>query len=197
MKKVEFSTFRDQKQAEYIEKVKNQLGKSERFYYIETYGCQMNVHDSEKLSGMLQQMGYTQSDEKAKADIILFNTCCVRENAELRVYGNLGALRPFKEAKPDLLIGICGCMMQQPDVVNSIKRRFKFVDIVFGSHNTHILPELIHQALQERKPVYNVWEQERQIIEEVPVKRDSTFMAWVTIMQLLHCSVCPGKGTKP
>lgn len=188
----EIVRFGDEKAAEYINKAKQILGANERYYFIETYGCQMNVRDSQTLAGILDAMGYQPIDTKEKADIILFNTCCVRENAELRVYGNLGALRALKESKPGLLIGVCGCMMQQSEIAESIKKRFKFVDLVFGTHNTHCLPELIYRVITEKKPVYSLWEKEQAIMEEVPVVRDKAASAWINITYGCDnfCSYC-------
>ena len=109
-------------------------------YIINTYGCQMNEHDSEKLAGMLTNMNYIPTDNREEADLIIFNTCCVRENAELKVYGNLGHLKSFKKNHPDMIIAVCGCMMQQPHVVEEIKRKYPFVDLIFGTHNLHNFP---------------------------------------------------------
>ena len=116
-------------------------------YLTVTYGCQMNVHDSEKLAGILNQIGYEETDEQREADLILFNTCCVRENAELRVYGNVGALKSYKQANPNSIIGVCGCMMQQNEISDYIQQTFPFVDLIFGTHNPHRFPMLLLQAL--------------------------------------------------
>ena len=110
---------------------------NKKFFYIETWGCQMNEEDSEKLSGMLKSQGYYRTEVKEEATIILFNTCCVRENAENKVYGNLGALKKLKKKNPELVIGICGCMMQQKGMADKILSTFPFVDIIFGTHNSH------------------------------------------------------------
>ncbi len=177
---------------QYIDKV-NSLDKAgNNLFFIETYGCQMNVHDSERLKGMLTAMGYEPACEKKEADVIIFNTCCVRENAELRVYGNVGALRVLKEQKPWIKIGICGCMMQQEQVVSAIKKKFPFVDMVFGSHNTYVLPKLLYSCLMDNKPNYCVLDEPELLVEDIPIKRDSDFSAWITVMYGCNnfCSYC-------
>ncbi len=151
-------------------------------YFIETYGCQMNEHDSEKLSAMLMQMGFELSPFRDDADLIIFNTCCVRENAELKVYGNLGHLKALKKKKPDLIITVCGCMMQQPHVVDEIMSRYKHVDLVFGTHNVHNFPTLLAQVLGEHNMVVEVWENEGEIIEGLAVDRRYNTKAFVNIM---------------
>lgn len=151
-------------------------------YFIETYGCQMNEHDSEKLSAMLMQMGFETSPFRDDADLIIFNTCCVRENAELKVYGNLGHLKSLKKRKPNLLITVCGCMMQQPHVVEEIMGRYKHVDLVFGTHNVHNFPTLLAQVTGEHNMVVEVWESEGEVIEGLAVDRKFDTKAFVNIM---------------
>lgn len=150
-------------------------------YYIETWGCQMNEEDSEKLSGMLKNIGYTRTESKNDADVIIFNTCAVRENAELKVYGNLGALKKLKEQKPDLIIAICGCMMQQKGMAENIIKKYPFVDIIFGTHNSYKFPEYLNIAKQEGKSVIEVLDKEEGIVEGIPVDRKSDIKAFVTI----------------
>lgn len=160
-------------------------------YHIITYGCQMNVHDSEKLSGMLEQMGYTQTSDKAVADLIIFNTCCVRDHAEQRVYGNIGMLKEQKQKKPNLLLAVCGCMMQQKGVSDTIAKKFPFVDLVFGTHNLHFFPELLQKALDSSHTVVDIIdEQENNRI--IPIKRSNGVSAWVTVMYGCdnYCSYC-------
>ena len=161
-------------------------------YHIVTYGCQMNVHDSEKLAGMLSEIGYKETHDQQAADLILFNTCCVRENAELRVYGNVGALKAYKQANPNSIIGVCGCMMQQREVSNYIKQKFPFVDLIFGTHNLHRFPILLLQALDSNHTVIEVLDAEGEVVEHVPVKREQGISAWVTIMYGCNnfCSYC-------
>lgn len=178
--------------AQYITDVRRLLGGATPKYKIETYGCQMNVRDSQTLAGLLEGMGYAPAAAGEQADMILFNTCCVRENAELRVFGNLGALRKEKKACPHMLIGICGCMMQQQGMAQEIKKRFPFVDIVFGTHNTQCLPQLVFEAISLHKPVYSIWEKEAAVPEDMPVVRESTFSAWINITYGCNnfCSYC-------
>jgi tRNA-2-methylthio-N6-dimethylallyladenosine synthase len=161
-------------------------------YYIETWGCQMNEEDSEKLAGMLEGMSYFESDDRNSSDVIIFNTCCVRENAELKVYGNLGALKALKKERPDLIIAISGCMMQQKGVPEEIKRKYPFVDIIFGTHNIHRFPELLNNAIQTNNTIIEVWEKEGEIIEGVPIRRESSIKAFVTIMHGCNnfCTYC-------
>lgn len=161
-------------------------------YYIETWGCQMNEEDSEKLSGMLKNIGYSRTDNKEEASIIIFNTCCVRENAELKVFGNLGALKKRKEQNPNLIIAICGCMMQQKGMADTILKKYPYVDIVFGTHNSHKFPEYLHRVKQEGVQVKEIFDKETSIIEGVPVDRESNIKAFVTIMYGCNnfCTYC-------
>jgi tRNA-2-methylthio-N6-dimethylallyladenosine synthase len=163
-----------------------------RKYFITTFGCQMNVHDSEVLAGILESLGYEAAATVEAADLILLNTCCVRENAENRTFGHLGNLKTLKEQKPGLIIGICGCMAQQPTVVEKIRSSFPFVDLVFGTHNSHRLPELLQQLAISNSRVIEVWDSEGAIYEGLPVKREEQFRAWVTIMYGCNnfCSYC-------
>lgn len=178
--------------AEYIEKVNVLLGTKKRTYFVETYGCQMNVRDSQTLAGMLERMGYTPAAAREDADAVIFNTCCVREGAEERLLGNLSVLKPLKQQRPDMLIMVCGCMIQEPGMAESIRRRFRFVDVVFGTHNPHCLPELMYQALTEHMPAYQLWEKEQGIVEDMPVLREHSASAWINIMYGCNnfCSYC-------
>ena len=151
-------------------------------YYIETWGCQMNEEDSEKLSGMLKRLGYSKTEIKEEASIILFNTCCVRENAENKVYGNLGRLKKLKEKNPELVIGICGCMMQQEGMADNILKRFPYVNIIFGTHNSYKFPEYLNKVKTEGVQVKEIMDKETKIIEGIPVDRESSIKAFVTIM---------------
>ena len=163
-----------------------------RRFMIMTYGCQMNEHDSEKLMGMLGEMGYVEASTKEEADLILFNTCCVRENAELRVYGNLGALKPLKKKNPDLRIVVCGCMMQQPHVVEEIKAKYPHVSLVFGTHNLHQFPHLLNQSYASTHLLVDVWDTEGEVIEGLPVNRKVGIKAFVNIMYGCNnfCTYC-------
>lgn len=161
-------------------------------YLIKTYGCQMNEHDSEKLSAMLMQMGYQEATALESAQLIIYNTCCVRENAEFKVYGNLGALKPLKEKRPDLVIAVCGCMMQQQHVVNEIKAKYRHVDLVFGTHNLHTFPRLLQKSMETDAMLIEVWESEREIVEGLPVSRKKDLKAFVNIMYGCNnfCTYC-------
>lgn len=176
----------------YIDELKNRLANKGLKYHIITYGCQMNVHDSEKFAGMLSEIGYTETSSQHDADLVLFNTCCVRENAELKVYGNVGALKAYKQANPNMIIGVCGCMMQQEEIAKFIVDRFPFVDLVFGTHNLHRFPQLILQALDSSHTIIEVLDEEGTIVEHIPTKRDKGVSAWTTIMYGCNnfCSYC-------
>lgn len=161
-------------------------------YIIETWGCQMNEEDSEKISGMLKSLGYSPTDQREDADIIIFNTCCVRENAEQKVYGNLGMLKKLKEKNPNLIISICGCMMQQEGMAEEIIKRFPHVDIIFGTHNAHKFPEYLNRARQEGKSIVEIKQKDEGIIEGIPIDRKSDVKAFVTIMYGCNnfCTYC-------
>lgn len=160
-------------------------------YHIETYGCQMNARDSETLAGMLQEMGFQPARCKEEAKLLLFNTCCVREHAEKRVFGNIGALKKRKNAEPDLLIGVCGCMMQQRETAERLYRRFPFVDLVFGTHSLRELPSLMERALRGERPL-SVHEVEGDVVEGLPAEREAGVSASVNIMYGCDnfCSYC-------
>ena len=161
-------------------------------YYIETWGCQMNEEDSEKLSGMLKAIGYTKADTQEEAGIIIFNTCCVRENAENKVFGNLGELKHLKKKNPDLIIAICGCMMQQEGMADKILQKFPHVNIVFGTHNAYKFPEYLNRVKTEGVQVKEIFNKETDIVEGVPIDRESKVKAFVTIMYGCNnfCTYC-------
>ncbi|WP_223879787.1 tRNA (N6-isopentenyl adenosine(37)-C2)-methylthiotransferase MiaB [Paenibacillus spiritus] len=152
-----------------------------KLYSITTYGCQMNEHDTETMKGLLEQMGYRGTDNRNEADLILLNTCAIRENAEDKVFGELGHLKHLKTEKPGLLLGVCGCMSQEEGVVNRILSKHGFVDMIFGTHNIHRLPALIKEAVFSKELVVEVWSKEGDIIENLPKKREG-MRAWVNIM---------------
>jgi len=156
------------------------LGKG-KHYIIYTFGCQMNEHDTETMKGMLEEMGYQSTEDRKLADIILLNTCAIRENAEDKVFGELGHLKHLKTEKPGLLLGVCGCMSQEESVVHRIMGKHGFVDMIFGTHNIHRLPYLIQDALFSKEMVVEVWSKEGDIIENLPKKREG-MRAWVNIM---------------
>ncbi len=152
----------------------------------------MNEHDSEKIAGMLTGMGYRSIEKAEEADIIVFNTCLVRENAELKVHGKIGSYKPLKEENPELIIAVGGCMMQQKDIAKELYRKHSHVDIVFGTHNLAELPSLIQQIKKGKDRIIEVWDSDRGLIPDVPVKRKNDFQAWLTIIQGCenYCSYC-------
>ncbi|WP_223070425.1 tRNA (N6-isopentenyl adenosine(37)-C2)-methylthiotransferase MiaB [Paenibacillus caui] len=152
-----------------------------KHYIVYTFGCQMNEHDTETIKGLLEQMGYQPTEDRKEADIILLNTCAIRENAEDKVFGELGHLKHLKTENPELLLGVCGCMSQEETVVNRILQKHGFVDMIFGTHNIHRLPLLIHESLMSKEMVVDVWSKEGDIIENLPKKREG-MRAWVNIM---------------
>ena len=153
-----------------------------KFYHLKTYGCQGNLADSEKISGILESVGYKKTDSDEKADLIIFNTCAIRENAENRVFGELGRIKSLKESNPQLIMGLCGCMAQEEKVVDLIKKKYPQVDIVFGTHNIHNLPEYLENCYSNQGRVFEVYSIEGDIVEDVPVRRDHNKKAWVNIM---------------
>lgn len=191
-KKVTISPEEVKKQQEIIEELSiYNKGKGKK-YIITTYGCQMNEHDSETLAGMIEKMGYTATDNKEEADLIIYNTCCVRENAELKVYGNLGALKNLKQKKEDLVIAVCGCMMQQPQVVKEIKSKYRHVDLVFGTHNLFRFPELLINSVESEGMFIEIWDYEGDVIEGLPVNRKYGLKAFINIMYGCNnfCTYC-------
>ncbi|TYP48683.1 tRNA (N6-isopentenyl adenosine(37)-C2)-methylthiotransferase MiaB [Thermosediminibacter litoriperuensis] len=150
-------------------------------YHILTWGCQMNLNDTEVISGVLLKMGYCPADNLKEADLIILNTCCVRENAERKVYGRIGQLKQFKQRNPNLVLGICGCMIQQPHVVEYITEHFPYVDLIFGIHNVHKLPQLIENARLANMTIIETGGDSTQIEENLPVEREDRIKAWVTI----------------
>lgn len=160
--------------------------------YVHTFGCQQNVSDGEKIKGMLAHMGYGFCDSPDGADLVIFNTCAVRENAEDRVFGNLGALKHNKNARPDMIIGVCGCMVEQEHIVKRIKRSFPHVDMVFGTNALHTLPELLYRQLTERKREFYIPKNDGVIAEGLPIRRESKIKASVPIMYGCNnfCSYC-------
>lgn len=159
---------------------------------VVTYGCQQNVADSEHIKGMLEAMGYGFTEERTQAKLIVFNTCAVREHAEDRVFGNVGALKKYKLANPDVVIALCGCMMQQQHIAEKIKKSFPFVDLVFGTHVVYKVPELIYSALTKNRRVFELPDVDGVIAEGIPVKRDNDKKAWIPIMYGCNnfCSYC-------
>jgi tRNA-2-methylthio-N6-dimethylallyladenosine synthase len=162
-------------------------------YFIVTYGCQMNVHESEKIAGILRRVGYTEEAvKKEDADIIVFNTCCIRENAENHAFGNIGALKKMKKQNPNLLIAVGGCMTQEKGKTEILKKKFPFIDIMFGTLNLEELEELIHKKKAQKKRVISIREKEGEIVETLTPYRTSYPNAWVNIMYGCNnfCSYC-------
>ncbi len=151
-------------------------------YFVKTYGCQMNERDSETIKAILEDMGYTSIDVMEQADIILLNTCAIRENAHNKVFGFLGRIKHLKETRPEVISGICGCMAQEEAVVLEIENKFKWIDIVFGTHNIHNLPNILNKSIEKKKLEVEVFSIEGDIIENTPVKRESKYKAFVNIM---------------
>ena len=168
------------------------INKRKPKYMIQTFGCQMNEHDSENLAGMLDAMGYEATLMTNDCDLIIYNTCAVRENAELKVYGNLGHLKLAKRKNPDLKIAVCGCMMQQPHVVKEIKSRYKHVDLVFGTHNLYKFPELLTNTMDSDKLLVDVWDVDGEVVEGLRSSRKFELKAFVNIMYGCNnfCTYC-------
>lgn len=197
-KKIQIDPQEIAKQRHYIEEIMHinaqqtvQTGK-QKLFYLETFGCQMNENDSERLAGMLAEMGYMESEELNRCDLVIYNTCCVRENAELKVYGHLGSLKKLKKERPGMIIAVCGCMMQQKEVVEHIKNKYRHVDLIFGTHNLYKFPELLYTALNTDKNIIDIWEAEGSIAEGMPIERKDGVKAWVTVMYGCNnfCSYC-------
>lgn len=151
-------------------------------FHITTFGCQMNEHDSEIMAGMLLEKGFTPVKERKDADVAIINTCSVRENADKRFFGTLGQLKRRKKENPDFLVCVCGCMMQQQHVIDTIKAKYPWVDIIFGTHNIHRFPELVENALQEKKKQVEIWSDGGEVVENLPCKRLHKSKALVNIM---------------
>lgn len=167
---------------EYIVKENlKEIGKNKK-YFVKTYGCQMNEHDGENIKAILEDMSYTETDIMEEADFILLNTCAIRENAHNKVFGMIGRMKHLKEERPNIITGICGCMAQEEAVIDEILEKFRFLDIVFGTHNIHRLPEILNKALDQKEMEIEVLSCEGDIIENIPVKRDSKYKAWINIM---------------
>ena len=182
---------RIQEQQKYIDKVnKINLGKNLK-YIVLTMGCQLNENDSEKISGMIEKMGYTRTDKIEEADLIAFNTCCVRENAEDRLFGKLGEVKKYKEEK-GTIIAIGGCMMQEKHMVEKLKKSYPFFDIVFGPHTLYKFPEDVYNTLTTRKRIEDILDIDGEIIEGLPIRRDDKIKASVAIMNGCNnfCTYC-------
>lgn len=181
---------------EYIKKIKQIINKkyvqAPPLAHVHSFGCQQNVSDSEKLKGMLSLMGYGFTDDQSLADVIIYNTCAVRENAEDRVFGNIGNLKHLKEKNPSLIIGICGCMAQQNNVAEKIKNTYPQVDLVFGTFVSHKFPEMFYEVLTNKHRVFNLDDKEVEIVEGINVFRDDKIKAYIPIMYGCNnfCTYC-------
>lgn len=164
----------------------------DKFFHIVTYGCQMNVHESEKIAGILSEMGYKSCESPEEADIVVFNTCCIRENAENHAFGNIGMLKKLKAARKDMLIAVGGCLPQQMNKAENLHEKFPYVDIIFGTHNLHNLRQLIEKKLKTRKTLIEIEDSEGEICEDDKPLRTSYPNAWVNIMYGCNnfCSYC-------
>ncbi len=186
-----------EKQAYYIAKCKEIISNREKELgrklkaCVATFGCQMNFKDSEKLIGILNEIGYEETEDE-HADLVLYNTCTVRENANLKIYGRLGYLSKLKKENNNMIIGLCGCMMQEEHVVEKIKKSYKFVDLIFGTHNIFKLAELLYERLSGQKSVIDIWQGTTEIVEDLPSERKYSFKSGVNIMYGCNnfCSYC-------
>lgn len=161
-------------------------------FCVTTFGCQMNARDSEKLVGILEQIGYVEESDEEKADFVIYNTCTVRENANQRVYGRLGQLGRIKKKNPHMMIALCGCMMQEPEVVEKLKKSYRFVDLIFGTHNIYKFAELLETHMESGRMVIDIWKDTDKIVEDLPVERKYPFKSGVNIMFGCNnfCSYC-------
>ena len=179
-----------EKAKQYVKEEGEALGRTLTFC-VTTFGCQMNARDSEKLRGILLKIGYVEAAED-EADFVIYNTCTVRENANTRVYGRLGQLKPRKKQNPHMMIGLCGCMMQEPEVVEKLKKSYRFVDIIFGTHNIYKFAELIVTRYESKRMVIDIWKDTDKIVEDLPNERKYAFKSGVNIMFGCNnfCSYC-------
>ena len=175
---------------DYVAQLAVQKG-SPMTFHVSTFGCQMNARDSEKLVGILEKIGYVEVDSE-EADFVIYNTCTVRENANNKVYGRLGYLNGFKRKNPFMMIGLCGCMMQEPEVVEKIRTSYRFVDLIFGTHNIYKFAELIVNSLEANSMTIDIWKDTDKIVEDLPVERKYSFKSGVNIMFGCNnfCSYC-------
>jgi len=165
---------------------------NKKYYHIITYGCQMNEHDSEKMGGILEKLAYIKTSEIEKANIIILNTCMIRENAELKLFGKVGSLKKLKEEKDDLIIGVSGCMMQTEENRDELYKKYPQVDFVMGTHNFYELPEILQELDKSKKRIFRVWPEGKGLLPELPVSRAEDFKAWVSIIRGCNnfCTYC-------
>ncbi|MBQ8527656.1 MAG: tRNA (N6-isopentenyl adenosine(37)-C2)-methylthiotransferase MiaB [Lachnospiraceae bacterium] len=174
-----------------VEEMTQRLGRKPTFC-VTTFGCQMNARDSEKLSGILEEIGYIDNGGDEKSDFVIYNTCTVRDNANQRVYGRLGALSNYKKKNPDMKIALCGCMMQEDSVIEKLKKSYRFVDLIFGTHNIFKFAELVCDMLEKDGMIVDIWEKTDQIVEDLPIVRKYPFKSGINIMFGCNnfCSYC-------
>ena len=179
-----------EKAGDYVEKLAKELGRRPTCC-VTTFGCQMNARDSEKLSGILEKVGYELTDDE-DADFVIYNTCTVRDNANQRVYGRLGHLNSLKKKNPHKKIALCGCMMQEPSVIEKIKKSYRFVDLIFGTHNIYKFAELLTAMFESDSMIIDIWQDTDQIVEDLPVERKYPFKSGINIMFGCNnfCSYC-------
>lgn len=164
----------------------------QKYYYIKTYGCQMNIHESEKLAGMLRSLDYIETLDMANADVIVFNTCCIRNAAEQKILGNIGSVKKLKKLNPNLIIAVCGCMAQEEGRADLFKEKYPYVSIVFGTHNLHKFKDYLISYNKNKEKIYDIWNTEKEINEDVDMYRTSNNNAWVNIMYGCNnfCTYC-------
>ena len=179
-----------EKAKEYVKIKEQELGRKLTFH-VQTFGCQMNARDSEKLVGILEMIGYTEIEDE-HADFVIYNTCTVRENANNKVYGRLGYLSNYKKKNPHMMIALCGCMMQEPEVVEKIRKSYRFVNLVFGTHNIYKFAELLCRSFESKSMIVDIWKDTDKIVEDLPIKRKFSFKSGVNIMFGCNnfCSYC-------
>lgn len=185
-------------QKEYINKIKNITDEFRKEYgraplaNTETYGCQQNENDTERIRGVLHEAGYEFTENAEEADVVIYNTCAVRENAEQKVFGRIGILKHIKESRPDMIICLCGCMVQQEHITQKIKKLHNHIDLIFGTHTLYRLPELLYGVIKEKKKTVMIPDSEGAIAEEMPILRDTKEKAWVSVMYGCNnfCSYC-------
>lgn len=178
-------------QRDYMQKVRSHPNRPAT-YHIITYGCQMNAHDSEKLAGMLEEMGLTLIEDKTQADFVIYNTCCIRDNAERKALGNVTWMKEVKKIRPQLMIGVCGCMIQQSEMAQKLLKQYPFIDVAFGTSNVHRLPEYLYQAINNSERIIRVEQEMSTIAEGLPMRRESDLKAYITVMYGCnnYCSYC-------
>ena len=179
------------KAASYVAGLEVQIG-HKPLCCVTTFGCQMNARDSEKLLGILTQIGYEPTDREEEADFVIYNTCTVRDNANQRVYGRLGFLNSLKRKKPHLRIALCGCMMQENSVIEKIRKSYRFVDLIFGTHNIFKFAQLLVTMFENNEMLIDIWNETDQIVEDLPVNRKYSYKSGINIMFGCNnfCSYC-------